>query len=77
MVVHGDDFLTVGEEAGLDYMQQLLANEYDIKTARIGPEQGNAKELKALGRIIQYHDWGISYEPDPGHAQHVIHALGL
>ena len=53
-VVHGDDFLTVGEEAGLDYLQRLLADEYDIKAARIGPEQGDARELKAFGRIIQY-----------------------
>ena len=77
MVVHGDDFITVCDKPGMDFVKNVLEKEYAIKSSVIGSDPKDLKEMKALGRIIKVHDWGVSYEPDPGHAEEVIAALGL
>ena len=77
VVVHGDDFITVSDRQGLEYIEGVLRAAYAIKASVIGPDKNEEKELKALGRIICIHDWGVSYEPDPGHVELVIAGLGL
>jgi hypothetical protein len=74
LLVHGDDFFNVGAR---DHLLKTLKAEYDPTTETIGPEEGDVKEMKILGRIVSYHPWGIQYEPDPNHAETVIKALGL
>ena len=43
----------------------------------VGPEPNDQQEIKILGRIISYEAGGLTYEPDPGHMEAVIHELGL
>ena len=77
LLVHGDDFVVVARRAGREYTEKTLRDVYDIKVDIAGPEPSDAKEVKILGRIISYGHRGISYEPDPGHMEAVIHELGL
>ena len=77
MLVHGDDFVVVARAEGRAYTEQVLRDKYEIKVDLAGPEESDPKELKVLGRIISYRAHGITYEPDPGHMEAVIHELGL
>ena len=77
MLVHGDDFVAVARSEGRAYLEATLRGSYEIKIDIAGPEEQDAKELKVLGRIVSYGPRGISYEPDPGHMEAVIHELGL
>ena len=77
VVVHGDDFITVAEDEGIEYLEKVLSSSYAIKSSYLGSGSKDPKEIKALGRIITMHEWGIGYEPDPGHAEQVIDELGL
>ena len=77
IVVHGDDFITVSDSKGMGHVEKILKEAYAIKSSVIGSGANDQKELKPLGRIIGMHSWGVSYEPDPGHAEIVIDKLGL
>ena len=59
MVVHGDDFITVGDDSGMKFVEKLLSESYAIKSSIAGSGKDEVKELKALGRIVSFHDWGI------------------
>ena len=52
-LVHGDDYCSAGSSASLDWMEDLLAKKYQIKTQRIG--QGKARkgvEKKQQGQVL-------------------------
>ena len=66
LVVHGDDFTFTGEDAGLDWAEDLMKQRYEVKVrARLGPDGTDDKRATLLGRILEWHDWGISCEADP------------
>ena len=65
ILVHGDDFVIVGRRAGRQYAEQVLGNAYDIKTDYAGLEANDPIELKVLGRVLIFHEWGVSVEADP------------
>ena len=76
--VHGDDYVSVGLPEQLKWMEQQLANKYQIKTQLLGPNDGNVQELKILNRIIAWNlVQGITYEADPRHVEIVVEQLGL
>ena len=51
---------------------------YEVEVrARLGPDAGDDKHAVLLGRVLRWHDWGVSCEADPKHRQAVLDALGL
>ena len=50
-VVHGDDFTFSGFEEDLDWIEGLMKEWFDVKVrARLGPQEGDDKEITILGR---------------------------
>ena len=76
VVVHGDDFFSVGEAGDQDYLHDVLKNHYEIKCQRISPD-GPAKEIRVLGRVISYNGDGLQIEADPQHLETAASLLGL
>ena len=76
-LVHGDDFVSTADGDELLWLDNTLKGKFEISTDIIGPENDDKKQLKVLNRIITYEDYGITYEPDPRHAELVIKQLGL
>ena len=76
-LVHGDDFVTVGERRNIDWFNRRLSLRFEIKTAIIGRGPNEVKEHRVLGRILRATDDGWEYEADPRHAELLIKALRL
>ena len=53
MSVRGDDFATCGPKPSLDWMENAIAEHYEIKVAPLmGAGAHDAKEGRVLNRII-------------------------
>ncbi len=76
-MVHGDDYVTTGGEKELQWLSKELAKIFDVKTTIIGPGDEQHKEAKVLNRIIRYTAHGIEHEPDPRHAEILVHEMNL
>ena len=76
-VVHGDDFLTAGDDKELKWMKAKLEQEFDIKTKVLSGESSDEKEVTVLNRIIRWTSAGYEYEADARHAVLIIRSLGL
>ena len=70
VVVHGDDFSAMGLKHNLDWYESKLAEHFEIggKT-RMGTEEGDAKEVRILNRILRLTEHGLMYEADPRHVE--------
>ena len=75
MMLHGDDFATVGEPKEIKWLQGKLEDRFEVKTTVIGREE--EREGRVLNRVIRYTDRGWEYEADQRHAEHIIKALNL
>jgi hypothetical protein len=60
-VAHVDDLLVQGDECELQNFKALLADKYEIKSQMLGP---GLPPGKFLGRTIEWHDWGLSWQGD-------------
>ena len=67
-MVHGDDFISTGDEEDLKWLKELLEKRIEIITNMIGHGPGDEKHLKVLNRIISVEEDGYTYEPDARHA---------
>ena len=76
-VVHGDDFVSEGPPAGLRKFEEMLKNEFEIKTEVLGPLANQVRQLKILNRVVTWESEGITWEPDPRHAEIIVDQLGL
>ena len=52
--IHGDDFLSSGEEAALKWLQESLEKKYSISTKVIGEARHLDKSLRVLNRILKW-----------------------
>ena len=77
VVVHGDDFVIVGDYNDLKHAEHMLAQMFEIKVNIIGNISGCTHEMKVLNRMIAWTREGIRYIPDGKHAEKVIQELGL
>ena len=78
VVVHGDDFTFLGDDPSLRWITEELKKVYELKVkATLGPEPHDDKSVRILNRIVTWSERGIMYEPDQGHVEIVIKALGL
>ena len=51
---------------------------YEVKVrARLGPGEFDDKEATLLGRILRWHDWGISCEADPKHREKILEEMEI
>ena len=74
-LVHGDDFVVLGEPVDLVWMRNELESKLEINTTILGDEPGMSKEVKILERKLCWHD-GVwkSKEADQKHAE-AIHPI--
>ena len=77
LLVHGDDFLAVGTRSQLDQLERVLTAAFEAKVERIGPQPGEKKSLRVLGRVISYSSKGIGYECDQTHVEMALRAYGM
>ena len=78
LVVHGDDFTFTSDQKGLEWVEKHMKAWYKITLrAWLGPEDHDDKEATLLGRILRWHDWGVSCEADPKYRKSVLEYLGL
>ena len=59
------------------FWNELLSKEFEMKAEILGPEAGMVKQLKFLNRIVTWEAEGVTWEPDPRHAELIIDQLGL
>ena len=77
LMVHGDDFLSTGDQEDLKWLQEVFESKFEISTNTIGHDPNDEKQLKILNRIITVEENGYTYEPDARHAETIIIELGL
>jgi len=67
--VHGDDFTFLGYDEDLDTLKNLMKGWFDLKVrGRLGPDEGDDKEIIILGRHLEWGPTGISITADAKHA---------
>ena len=82
MVVHGDDFITLGDSEALSEVEHAMSDHYTIKVrAILGEGRDDAKEVRILNRYVRWKSDGgknwMEYEPDPRHAELIVKSLNL
>ena len=82
MMVHGDDFITLGDSEALSEVERAMSDHYTIKVrAILGAGRDDAKEVRILNRYVRWDSDGgrnwIEYEPDPRHAELIVKSLNL
>ena len=58
-------------------MNFALEKNFQVKTEVIGPDPGQQQEAKVLNRVIRRDDIGITWQPDPRHAEIMIEQMAL
>ena len=53
--VHGDDFVSSGEEESILWFKKLLENRYPIKTTILGEDKKYEQYAIILNRILRWH----------------------
>ena len=78
VVVHGDDFTILGTDPQLDWFQNELAKNFEIKIrARLGEGCPGDNEVTILNRVVKITPTGLTYEANPRHAELLAQSLGL
>ena len=76
-MVHGDDFVAVGNPKQLAELEAALSEKYKIKTEMLGADQEDVKEVKILNKIVRMTADGVEMEADPRHAELIVKELGV
>lgn len=79
-VIHGDDFLSEGEQKQLDWLDTELDKHYTVtRKGRVGPGAAdNQTVIEYLHRKIRFvENWGFEYCPDEKHVAKAVEMLGL
>ena len=83
MVVHGDDFITLGDSEALSEVERAMSDHYTKKVrAVLGAGRDDAKEVRILNRYVRWksdggRNWIEPDEPDPRHAELIVKSLNL
>ena len=76
-LVHGDDFLFSGKVADLEWVKAEMKRTILFKDGgRLGPDQGEVRELRCLNRVLRWTARGLELEADPRHAEILAALLG-
>ena len=80
-LVHGDDFMVLGDEDALNELDVVLRSRYELKRlGTLGPEPKDDKEVTFLNRIIRYVEGStpkVEWESDSRHVELIVRELGL
>ena len=79
VLVHGDDFVAVGQRTEILKFKHQLAKRFTVKTKLVGSGagEGEGPEARVLNRIVRCGSAGWEYEPDQRHAELITKAMGL
>ena len=82
MMVHGDDFIALGDDEALSEVEHMMSSHYTTKArAILGAGRDDAKEVRILNRYVRWNSDGerswIECEPDPRHAKLIVTSLNL
>ena len=78
-MVHGDDFVIVGDEDAQNHIEQILAKKFEFRVdGALGPG-AKRNVMTVLNRLIEYDEASgvLKYEADPRHAQLIVKGLSL
>ena len=76
-LVHGDDFVCVGEASDLRWLESQLKERFGIKAKTIGLKPGESREERILNRVIRVTADGWGYEADQRHVDLIIRETGV
>ena len=76
-LVHGDDYVSAGDETSMTWLEQELSKAYEIQTQKQGMGKVCQPEGKVLNRILRCTDVGWEIEADPRHAELVVEHFGI
>ena len=66
IMVHGDDFVAVGEEEGLQEARRVLEDAYNTKVETLGDGDGGKQEIRVLNKVIRNTKEGTNSKRTPG-----------
>ena len=75
-LVHGDDFVCVGEAEKLRWLEGCLKQRFEIKSKMMGLREGESREERILNRVIRVNENGWEYEADQRHADLIVKETG-
>ena len=76
VVVHGDDFTTLGLDADIDWFERTLQESFEIKIrGRLGEGCSGPQEIRILNRVVSITPEGLTYEADPRHCDTLMSSL--
>ena len=75
-LVHGDDFVCVGEAEKLRWLEGCLKKRFEIKSKMMGLLEGESREERILNRVIRVNEDGWEYEADQRHADLIVRETG-
>ena len=77
-LVHEDDFVFVGDDEELTWIQELVKSWFEVKVrGRLSGEKGDVREMTILGREIRWTEEGLEYEADRRHRTKVLEHFGF
>ena len=79
-MVHGDDFVALGDEDGLKFLEEKLKQKFEYRVdGLLGPGPQDGTSMCVLNRVLSFDKTSgiLSYEADARHAEYIIKALGL
>ena len=62
-----DDFACTGNVDDLRWFEKSVSEYFELKSEILGPGHSEVREVKFLGRRIQWKKNGITYQADPKH----------
>jgi hypothetical protein len=75
-IVHGDDFVFVGSDPDLAWVQKKMDQCFLVKVVgKLGGDENDLKELRVLNRVLSWAPDGIRAEADPRHQEILIAQL--
>ena len=80
VTVHGDDFCTLGVPEDLKWFATQLKTRWTItERGMLGPPslEGTTQSIRRLNRLIEWTADGITWEPDPRHAELIVKSLNI
>ena len=77
-LVHGDDFVIAGPDAGIRYIQRKMMEWYEVKIrAILGTTAGDDKEIVILGRTVRWGRLRVEIEADVKHGEIIREQVGI
>ena len=78
VVVHGDDFVILGDDDQIKWFKGQMDTVYTCKmVGKTGPEPGDQKAMRLLNRVVEWGRDAIYLEADQRQAATIVKQLGL